>query len=93
MVLKKKVLFLTAANPMGIGGGCFASHAYLRAFSDIYEGRVDVVMADSWEENWDVNIKIENYFVAKPLTKSQGLALLRQMGYLIKDDNPPPAID
>ena len=30
-------------------------------------------------------------FVAKPLTKSQGLALLRQMGYLIKDDSPIPA--
>lgn len=30
-------------------------------------------------------------FVAKPLTKSQGLALLRQIGYVIKDDNPPPA--
>ena len=29
-------------------------------------------------------------FVAKPLTKSQGLALLRQMGYVIKDDSPPP---
>ena len=29
-------------------------------------------------------------FVAKPLTKSQGLALLRQMGYVIKDDNSPP---
>ena len=30
-------------------------------------------------------------FVSKPLSKSQGLALLRQMGYLIKDDSPVPA--
>ena len=30
-------------------------------------------------------------FVSKPLTKSQGLALLRQMGYLIKEDSPVPA--
>ena len=28
-------------------------------------------------------------FVARPLTKSQGLALLRQMGYVIMNDNPP----
>ena len=28
--------------------------------------------------------------VAKPLTKSQGLALLRQVNCVIKDDNPPP---
>ncbi len=50
---------------------------------------------------WNVISKREPYspdgyavpqpsFVAKPLTKSQGLALLRQMGYVIKDDNPPP---
>ena len=50
---------------------------------------------------WNVICKREPYspdgyavpqpsFVAKPLTKSQGLALLRQMGYVIKDDNPPP---
>lgn len=32
----------------------------------------------------------QHSFVAKPLTKSQGLALLRQMGYVIKDDYPPP---
>jgi hypothetical protein len=49
---------------------------------------------------WNVLTKREPYspdgyavpqpsFVAKPLTKSQGLALLRQMGYVIKDDNPP----
>ena len=29
-------------------------------------------------------------FNATPLTKSQGFALLRQMGYIIKDDNSPP---
>jgi len=50
---------------------------------------------------WNVISKREPYspdgyavpqrpFVAKPLTKSQGLALLKQMGYVIKDDNPPP---
>ena len=29
-------------------------------------------------------------FTAKPLTKAQGLALLRQMGYVIKEEAPPP---
>ena len=29
-------------------------------------------------------------FVTRPLTKSRRMALLRQMGYLSKDDNPPP---
>ena len=61
---------------MGIGGGCYASHAYLRAFSDMYNGRVDVVMADSWQEKWDKKIKIQNRYEAKPLTKLQyGLSL------------------
>ena len=50
---------------------------------------------------WNILSKCEPYspdgyavpqpaFVAKPLTKSQGLALLRQLGYSIKDDAPPP---
>ena len=50
---------------------------------------------------WNVLSKREPYspdgysvpqpsFVAKPLTKAQGLALLSQMGYVIKDDIPPP---
>ena len=50
---------------------------------------------------WNVLTKREPYspdgyavpqpsFVAKPLTQSQGLALLRQMGFVIKVDNPPP---
>ena len=30
-------------------------------------------------------------FFAKPLSKSQGLALLRQLGYIIKEDPSPPA--
>lgn len=66
-----KVLFLCAANPMGIGGGCFASHAYLRAVSDIFDGNVDVVMADVWKEKWDENIKVQKRYDAPPLTSIQ----------------------
>ena len=35
-------------------------------------------------------VALKPSFSAKPLTKAQGLALLRQMGYVIKDVNPPP---
>jgi glycosyltransferase involved in cell wall biosynthesis len=66
-----KLLFLSSANPMGIGGGCFASHAYLRAFSEIYDGNVDIIMAEVWRDEWDKNVKIQNRFNAKPLTKFQ----------------------
>ena len=35
-------------------------------------------------------VALKPSFNSKPLTKSQGFALLRQMGYIIKDDNSPP---
>ena len=70
-VIDNNILFLSAANPMGIGGGSFASHAYLRAISDIYEGRVDVVMADVWQQDWDRKIKIQKRYDAPSLTKKQ----------------------
>jgi hypothetical protein len=36
-------------------------------------------------------VALDNKVTENPhLTMSQGLALLRQMGYVIKDDNPPP---
>ena len=35
-------------------------------------------------------VALKPSFSAKPLTKSQGFALLRQMGYVIKDENSPP---
>lgn len=59
-----KILFLSQANPLGIGGGSYATHAYLRAFADIFDGKIDVVMADSWDEPWDDNIIISNKYIA-----------------------------
>jgi glycosyltransferase involved in cell wall biosynthesis len=63
-----RILFLAPTNPMGIGGGCFAAHAYLRALSEICEGSLDIVMADSWHNQWDNNIKYNKIIVANPLS-------------------------
>jgi hypothetical protein len=41
-----KILFITKHNPFGIGGGSFASHAYLKAFSEISDGNIDICIAD-----------------------------------------------
>jgi glycosyltransferase involved in cell wall biosynthesis len=66
-----KILFLTPSNPMGIGGGSFASHAYLRAFSDLYAGNVDVVLADVWNEKWDSQVVVQKKYYAEPLSAIQ----------------------
>ena len=66
-----KLLFLAPVNPMGIGGGSFATHAYLRAFSELWEGKVDVLLADSWKDKWDEQIKIDKKYTAMPMTKVQ----------------------
>ena len=55
-------------NPLGIGGGPFAAHAYLRAFSDISDGNIDIVLADSWREQWDEKIRIKEKYIATPLS-------------------------
>ena len=62
-----KILFLTPMNPLGIGGGSFATHAYLRAFSDLYHGNVDILMADTWKDGWDQRVKVRNTFIAESL--------------------------
>lgn len=43
----KKVLFITRHDPFSVGGGSYASMAFLKAFSDIYNGYVDVFLAES----------------------------------------------
>jgi glycosyltransferase involved in cell wall biosynthesis len=40
------ILFITKHDPFGIGGGSFASHAYLRAFSEITNGQIDICLAE-----------------------------------------------
>lgn len=69
--MTEKLLFLAPINPMGIGGGSFATHAYLRAFSELWGGKVDVLLADSWKDKWDEQIKVDKKYTAKPMTKLQ----------------------
>lgn len=37
-----RILFVNKDNPFGVGGGDFATHAYLLAFSDLCGGNIDV---------------------------------------------------
>lgn len=55
-----RVLFISKDNPYGVGGGNFATHAYMRAFSDISCGNMDVFFADYINE--DGSIAISNVF-------------------------------
>lgn len=55
-----KILFITKDNPFGVGGANFAGHAYLRAFSEISDGNVDVFMASSVKD--DDSICVSNYY-------------------------------
>lgn len=60
----KKALFLTPMNPMGIGGGSFATHAYLRSISEILEGNVDILLADCWPSNIGRDINVDKIYEA-----------------------------
>lgn len=41
-----RALFITISNPFGIGGGDYATHAYLAAISEICNGNVDVFLRE-----------------------------------------------
>ena len=41
-----KILFVNKDNPFGIGGGDYATHAYLAAFSELCHGNIDVYLRD-----------------------------------------------
>ena len=47
-----KILFVNINNPFGVGGGEFATHAYLQALSELSKGDVDVFIRE--------DIKIED---------------------------------
>lgn len=55
-----RILFICKDNPYGIGGGNFATHAYLRAFSDMCAGNIDVFMAAHIKE--DDSIKVAHFY-------------------------------
>lgn len=60
----KNVLFLTPMDPTGIGGGSFATHAYLRSISEILEGNVDILLADCWSRDMGRDINVDKIYVA-----------------------------
>ena len=47
----KKIVFITRHNPTSIGGGSYATRAYLEALNKIYPKQVVLFVADSYEDN------------------------------------------
>lgn len=49
-----KILYILKHNPWGIGGGCYACHNYLEAFSTIYtNAQIDVCICAEYLQNTD----------------------------------------
>ncbi len=61
-----RILFICKDNPFGVGGGSYATHAYLRAFSDLSKGDIDVFMASYIKE--DPSIPVAHYYRVEPRT-------------------------
>mgnify|MGYP002855897776 CR=1 FL=1 len=59
-----RILFICKDNPFGVGGANYAAHAYLRAFSDLSDGQIDVVMSSQIQE--DESIRVANYYKTPP---------------------------
>ena len=47
----KKTVFITRHDPTKLGGGAFATRAYLEALNKIYPKQVVLFVADSYEDN------------------------------------------
>ena len=57
-----KVLYVSYQDPFGVGGGSYASHAYLKAFSQLAEGNIDIVIAEECDETKDTTIVYKNIY-------------------------------
>ena len=68
--MSHRVLYVTNQDPNGVGGGCYASHAYLKAFSRIFHGKIDLCIAEECNEQ-DKDIKLAHTFRIKPRNKTQ----------------------
>lgn len=60
-----KALIVNHSDPFATGGGSFASHAYCRAFSDIFNGNVDITIFEESKFQVDPMIKVSNYLRVK----------------------------
>lgn len=66
--MKTSILYICLHDPFGtVGGGHMASHAYLRAFADIAESRLDLICAECIKSKhtlFDSNIRLRNVIYA-----------------------------
>ena len=69
----KRVLFLCTADPLGVGGGEFATRSYLKAICEIAGGNVDLLITDDWSNNIRQQFKLKNIYVACERSRNQKL--------------------
>ncbi|GAB7257505.1 glycosyltransferase [Polaribacter sp. OB-PA-B3] len=69
----KKIVFITKHDPTKIGGGAFATRAYLEALNKIYPKQVVLFVADSYEENV---LSYESSKIIKVLPRTKFSAIL-----------------
>ena len=54
---KGRVLIISHSDPFGIGGGSFACHAYVKAFSECFDGAADICVPAESQYEVDESIK------------------------------------
>jgi glycosyltransferase involved in cell wall biosynthesis len=64
----KKIVFITRHDPTKIGGGAFATRAYLEALNKIYPKQVVLFVADSYEDD-ELSYKSSKIIKVLPRTK------------------------
>lgn len=60
-----KVLFISNCDPMGIGGGSFATHAYVKAFSEALGGNSYILLPEEGSKDIDETIPVSKYIRVK----------------------------
>lgn len=55
-----RILFISKDNPFGWGGGNYATHAYLKALSDLSDGNIDVFISKGLKI--DPELKVRRYY-------------------------------
>ena len=69
------ILYICYHNPFGTkGGGAMASHAYLRAFTEICDGNLDLVCSSELKDVVSNDIKCRNIYFAPDRTKYKKIA-------------------
>ncbi len=74
-----RILFICKDNPFGIGGGNFATRAYLQSLSDLSGGNIDVFLNSGIIV--DPSINVSNYYFTKERSAFNRLSAL-WTGYL-----------